>query len=176
MSASGVEVHFCRNVGVLQSQKVNGGVFDMHRIIFGLKNERRRGLVSNADFGIGREVLVGEGEVARVDDHSEVRAAAELVSGIDRNVESLVEVGSEYSCKVSSGRETEHADAVRINVPLDGVGADDPDGALGILERGRVGGIGSGVGHAIFDQHAADASRVQPVAHLSPLEVNARMV
>ena len=79
MSASGVEMHFGRDLRFFQRQKVDGGVLDMDRIVFGLKDERRRGLVSNVDFGIGSEVLFGESEVAGIDDHCEVGPATDLI-------------------------------------------------------------------------------------------------
>ncbi len=36
VSAIGIEMHLRRNFGVLQGEEVNGGVFDMHRVVLGL--------------------------------------------------------------------------------------------------------------------------------------------
>ena len=71
-----------------------------------------------------------------------------------------------------SGRESEHADAMRINVPLGGVGPDHSERALGILKSSRRLGIRSGVGHTIFEQNAIDAHGVQPLANLGAFEFN----
>jgi len=53
--------------------------------------------------GVRREVQFGEGEIAGIDNYGEIRAAAELVGGVDRIVEALIEVGAESSGKMSSG-------------------------------------------------------------------------
>ncbi len=169
-------MHFGRNLRVLQRQKVDDGVLDMHGIVFGLKNEGRRSLIGDVDFGIGREVLFGESKVAGIDDHREVGTATELIGGVDGVVKALIEVGAEGGSQVSSGREAKHADAMRIDMPLGGVGADDSERALGILKRGRRLGIRPGVGHAILNQDAGNAGGVQPIAHLGAFEVDGQDV
>ncbi len=100
VSTLGVDMQFGRNLGVLERQKVNGGVFDMHRIVLGLHNEGWRGLFGNVDLRIGRKVLVCQSEVTGIDDHGKVRAAAELVGGIDRVVKTLIEVSAKGSSQV----------------------------------------------------------------------------
>ena len=172
MAAFGVEVHFGWDLGVFQRQKVDGGVFDMHGIVFGLENKRRRSLGGDVDLGIGREVLLCQGEVAGIDDRGEVGPATELVSSINGVVETLIEVGAERSREVGSGGETEHPDAMRINVPVGGMRADDSESALGVLQRSRGLGIRPGIGHTVFDKNAGNARRGQPRAHLGSLKVN----
>ena len=172
MSALSVDVQFGRDLGVLEGEEVDDGVFNMHRIVLSLDDEGGRGFAGDRDIGVGCEVLVGEREVAGIDDHGEVRAATQLVSGIDRIVETLIEVSAEGSGKVAAGGEAENADAVRIDVPLRGMGADNPEGPLGILEGGRGLGIGAGIGHAVFEQDAGDAGGVEPVAHFRAFEVD----
>ncbi len=126
------------------------------------------------DIRVGRELLVGKGEVARIDDDRKVRAAAELVGGIDRVVKTLVKVSAEGSGKVGSGGESEDAGTVRINMPLCGLGAHDSKSALGILKRGRRLGIRPGIGYAVFQEHASDARGVEPVADLGAFEVDGK--
>ena len=118
MSTLGVDVQFGGNLGVLQREEVYGGVFDMHGIVLGLDDEGGRRFVGDMDIGVGREVLFGEREVAGIDDHGEVRAAAELVSGIDRLVEALIEMSAESGGEMRSCGKAEDADAVWVDVPL----------------------------------------------------------
>ena len=172
MSTLSVDVHFGRDLGVLESEEVDGGVFDMHGVVLRLDDERGRCFASDHNIGVGCEVLVCEGEVARIDDHGEVRAATELISGIDRIVETLIEVSAEGGGKVGSSREAEDADPVRVDSPVGGMGADDTESPLGILEGSRRLGIGPGIGHAVFEQGACDAGGVEPVAYLGAFEVD----
>jgi len=86
VAALGVDVQLGRDLGVLQGQKVNGSVFDVHRVVFGLKNEGGRSLVGGMDFGIGCEALFGDGEVAGIDDDGEIGPAAYWVSRVDGGV------------------------------------------------------------------------------------------
>src|SRR5271170_7350561 len=124
------------------------------------------------DIGIGREVLLRESEIAGINNHREIRTAAELVRGIDRIVEALIEVGAESSRKMRSGGEAKNAHSLGIDMPLGCVSADDADCALRILQcRGRL-GVRSGIGHAIFDQNAIDARGVEPVTDLRAFEID----
>ena len=47
-------------------------------------------------------------------------------------------MSAERSGKMGPGREPKHADAMRIDVPFGGVGADDAERALRVLKRGRA--------------------------------------
>src|SRR5580658_340802 len=169
-------MHFGRDLGVLQGQKVDGGVFDMHRIIFGLQNKRWRRLSSHVNLRIGRKVLLGESEVAGIDDHGEVRPATDLIGGIDRIIETLLKVRAESGGKVGSSREAKHADAMRIDLPLGRTGAHDAEGTLGVLQRRGGLGVRPRVGHAILQQEASDPNGVQPIAYFRAFEVNSENV
>ena len=81
-------------------------------------------------------------------------------------------MGAQGGGKVSPGGETEYADAMRVDVPLGGTGADEAEGALGILKRGGGFGIRTGIGHAVFDQDAVDAGGVQPIADFGAFEID----
>ena len=113
MSTLSVEVHFGRNLGVLEGEKIDGRILDVHPIVFGLHDKRWWSFLGNVDLRIRREVLLREGEIARIDDHREVRAATKLIGSIDRIVEALIEVGAERGSEVSSRGEAEDADALR---------------------------------------------------------------
>jgi hypothetical protein len=47
MPAAGVDVQFCRDFDVLKRHEIYRGALHVHRIIFGLKNEGRRGLAKS---------------------------------------------------------------------------------------------------------------------------------
>ena len=83
MAALGVDVEFGGDFGVFQGEEVDGGVFHVDRIVFGLDDEGGRGLLGGADIGVGGEILFGEGEVAGIDDYGEVWAATEFVGGVE---------------------------------------------------------------------------------------------
>ena len=54
----------------------------------------------------------------------------QLICRVDRIVNPLVEMSAEGGGKVRTGREAQDTNPVCINVPLGGVGAYDPEGAL----------------------------------------------
>jgi len=176
MSTLSVDVQFGLDLGILEGEEVDDGVFDMHRIILSLDDERRRGLSADVDIRVGREVLISEGEVAGINDDGEVRAATQLVSGINGIVKTLIEVGAERSGKMAAGGEAENADALRVNVPIGSMGADNSESPLGILEGSRGFGIGPGIGHAVLEQDASDARGVEPVTHFGAFKVDGQDV
>ena len=89
----------------------------MHRIVLGLNDERWRSFLGDVNLGIGRKVLFRKRQVTRINDYRKVGTAANLVSVIDRIVESLFEVSAESRRQVRSRRESEDPDALRIKVP-----------------------------------------------------------
>ena len=70
------------------------------------------------------------------------------------------------------GRSTPRADALRVELPIGGVGTHEADGALGVLERGAGFRVGTGVWDAVFEQRAGDAGAREPVADLGAFEVH----
>ncbi len=87
-------------------------------------------------------------------------------------VEAVIEVRAERCGEVGSGGEAEYADAIRIDVPFGGVGADEADGALCVLKGGGRFWIWAGVGHAIFEKDAGDAAGSEPVADFGAFEIH----
>ena len=83
---------------------------------------------------------------------------------------------------MSAGGESEHADLVRIDVPLGGVQAHESHRPLRILQRRLRLRVDATVAvplprrprarHAVLQQHARDAVRRQPVADLGALEID----
>src|SRR5208283_1370838 len=78
--------------------------------------------------------------------------------------------------KVGAGGEAENADPVRVDVPIGGMGADDTESSLGILESSRRLGIGPGIGYAVFEQDTGNAGGVEPVTHLGAFQVDRQNV
>ena len=109
----------------------------MNRIVLGLDDERWRRLGGGVDVGIGREVLVCQGQIAGIDNYGKVRTATELVRGVDWIVKSLGVVGANGCRQVPACRKAQHADTVRIDLPLGSVKAHQPEGALRVLQGGR---------------------------------------
>ena len=153
VAAFGVDVQLGGDFCFLELEEIDDGVFDMDRVVFGLDDEGGRGVGGGVDVGVGREVFVGEREIAGIDDEREVGTAAELVGGVDRVVQALVVVSADGCGKMGAGGEAEDADSLGIDVPFGGVLADDAHGALGVLERGVGLGVGAGAGDAVL--HAA---------------------
>jgi hypothetical protein len=113
----------------------------MHRIVFGLQGWWS--LLRDANFRICREVLFRECEVARINNHREIRPATDLVRAIDGIVKTFGKVRAERGGKMRPGRESEHSNSVWINMPLDGMRANHPLLSLRVLQRGRRGARGS---------------------------------
>src|SRR5262249_16838013 len=72
------------------------------------------------------------------------------------------------------GGEADDADALGVDAPLLGLAADQADGPLGVLQRpaGRLApGVVGAARHAVFQDDAGDAERVQPGGDLLALEL-----
>ena len=103
MTAFGINVEFGRNLGAFQFQKIKSGIFNVHRIVFRLEDERRRSPRGNVDFRIGSEVLFFEREIPRIDEDDEIRAATKFVVRIDEIVSALIEMGAKGGGEVRPG-------------------------------------------------------------------------
>ena len=176
VAAVGVDMKFGGNFGVFESEKIDGGGFDVHGIVFGLNDEGWRSFFSGMDFGVGRHVLFGDGEIAGINDDGEIGPATDAVSGVDGIVEALIVVRAERGGEMSSGGEAEDTNAMRIDVPLGGARADEANSALCVLESGGRFRIWAGVGNAIFEDDAGDAARGEPVADFGALEIDCENV
>lgn len=106
VTALRVNVQLSGDFGVFQKLVVDEDVFDVNGIVFSLHQERGRRLVRRLDFRIGRKILFGECEIARIHNDREVRAAGELVGIVDGIVEACVEMRAERGGKMRAGRES----------------------------------------------------------------------
>ena len=84
-------------------------------------------------------------------------------------------MGAEEDGEVGAGGEAHDADVGGVDVPVDGVGAGEAHGLLGVFEVRGVGGIVAGfavgLGDAVLDEDAGDADGVEPVAGVEALAV-----
>jgi hypothetical protein len=81
--------------------------------------------------------LLCERQVAGIDDDGEVGTATEFVGGVNGPVETLVEMRAERSGEMGSRGKAEDTDALRIDFPFAGMGANESEGALRVLESGE---------------------------------------
>src|SRR4051812_2707862 len=72
---------------------------------------------------------------------------------------------------MTTGGEAENADALRIKTEFFGLSADETNGALGVLKRGRVVLAISAFGHAIFQNDSSDANFVEPLGDFRAFEI-----
>lgn len=155
VGTGGEDVQFRGDAGVLAGLEEEEGVFDGDGFIgFGVGEENGGcflgdtlfggeggplGLVL-ADEGIARAFVNG-GIVGERDDGveqgGEVGAGAEAVDGIGGVDVWSIGLGGEDGGEVSSGRKSEHAEAMGVDVILGSLGADEAHRALGIFERNR---------------------------------------
>ena len=99
-----------------------------------------------------------------------------LIGSVNRIIEALLVVGAESGGEMCTGREAEHADALRIDVPLRSVRADHADSSLGVLKRGVRLWEGPRVRNPVFQQNAGDCFFAQPVANLSAFQIDGKNV
>src|SRR5271170_8279203 len=116
VSALSIDVQFGGNLGALESKEVDRGILDTHRIILSLHDEAGRRLGGDMDLRIWCEVLVGEREVAGINDHGEVGTAVNRVCLVDRIIQPLIEMRAERRGKMCSSRKAKNANPVGINM------------------------------------------------------------
>ena len=85
------------------------------------------------DIRVGRKVLLRDGEIARINDHRKIRAAAHLISRVDRIVKAFLEMCAQRGGEVGPRGETEDADTLGIDVPLCSARTHDTHRPLRIL-------------------------------------------
>jgi hypothetical protein len=134
MNSLGIKVHLDRNVGALESGIVRKRAFHVgYSIVLGLNEKRRRCLRGDVDIRIEREVLVGEREITGIDDQGEIRATANLVRGIDRSIETLIEMGAQRCREMSASRKAKHTDPMWVYMPFNSMGPHEPQHSLRIF-------------------------------------------
>jgi hypothetical protein len=133
---------------LLEGLEVDEHVLFVDGIVLGLEQEGGWGVGGGID--AARELGEGGrlGEVGGVDADDEVRPGAD--GGVGCRLVKALEVGviAEDDYEMTAGGEAEDADAVGVEVPVGGVGADDADRLLGVFE------VASVFGKAFFDGNA----------------------
>lgn len=143
----------------------------MNGIIFGLEEECRRRVGTGINPGGERGECRRLGKVRRIDADDEVRPGAH--SGCFGRFVGALEVRmiSEHDNEVTSGGESEDADAMGIEAPLGSMGTRDAHGLLSVFEIFRVLGEALCNGNPVLGKRAVDADGVEPGADLCSLKV-----
>ena len=164
-------MHLGRDLGVFQRLEVDHAAFDVNGVVFGLGEKGGRSVGAHGELGRERFQVVLRGEIGGIDEDGEIGAATDFVSVVHGVVSALVEIRAGSGGEMASGGESEHTDALGVDLPFASVVADEADGALGVLEgRGVARSAGAG-GHTVLEQGAVDADGVEPAADLGAFEV-----
>jgi hypothetical protein len=167
VSAFCEEVHLGMRSSPMKRPRVNNAVADIiDRIIPRLQNESRRRIL--ADVEIGVDDTSRPANVARVECHSEVGPAADLIHGVNWLVGIAEHVAGLRNQEPSRGH-TDYADFVRIDVQFAGFSPNKSDRSLRVLERSgdlrhntaiaSLVPVISALGNAILEQYASDPFR-----------------
>ena len=108
---------------------MNKSLVELHRLLR-MKGVIQPGAHEKRRRGVGGDLVHVHPRPAGVDHHVEIRPAALLVDRVLRVRLSVVEVRFDPRALLAAGGETHHADAVRVDVPFLGVGANDPHALL----------------------------------------------
>src|SRR5262249_27642183 len=118
-------------------------------------------------------------QVSRITHYGEIWAAAYFVGGVYWIVHSLVEVGGCRQCQVAACRESDHADAGRIDAPFRRAVAYDADRSLSVeqwTKRWFATNIARPPGHTVLENDPSRADRIQPYCHFLSLELPKQIV
>lgn len=143
----------------------------MDGVVLGLEEEGWRSVCRGVDAAgeLGKRWRLGE--VTRVNGDYKIRASADSRFSSWFAGAFEVRVIAENNDKMTSCRKAEDSYALRIEVPLGGMGAGDAHGLLRVFKVG--GGVGIALFHrnAVFNQGAVHMNRVEPGADLRAFEI-----
>ena len=160
----------------LQGRGVTEDVLDPDWIILGHDQEGWGRVGGGIEVGSDAIALVGDGQVARVNEDSEIRATRESIGGVESWISASISGRAQRSGEVAAGGKTEHPDAFGIYSEFWGALAQEAHGALGILKRGGMFLETFAPGHAVFEQGAGDADGIEPFADLGAFEIEGQDV
>ena len=128
----GVNVQFCPNAGTVQGQIHDNAVGNFgFAVIAGMGEKDRWGIRRYVNALPNLIAVVGL-QVVGIAQHGKVCPAAGGIQRVNFGVVRIGEACGSGQCKMTPGRETYHADAVRINAPFGGLITNQPDGALSV--------------------------------------------
>ena len=128
-----IQMHFHRHAGLNQRGVVNQRLlYTVHVVVFCLHQKRGRRLAGDGDIGI--QLAIRGGEMPRIDRHREVRAAAFGVGSIHGWIPAALGIRADFRHQVSARREPQHANLVRIDVPLHCMKANQSHRSLHVLQ------------------------------------------
>jgi hypothetical protein len=141
-----------------------GGLERVGAVVMGDHEEAGRGVGGDAEAFAELGLVLLLEEAAAVDEDREIGAARVVDAGL-LLVGARRAVPRSMADEVGAGGEADHADALRVDVPFLGVGADEPERALQVTGRGSRRAAShrpSACGSA--SRMPADAEAVEPFA------------
>src|SRR5262249_52926872 len=135
MTALSISVELGGNTRLFQSQKILDSVLHVDTVVLCLYEKSLRCGGSHRNVRIELEVLFGERQISRINDQCEVRTAAQLIRTVDGRIQALLVMRAQCRRQVAACGESQHADALRIDVPLRSMLPNDAYSALRILKR-----------------------------------------
>src|SRR5438270_3852523 len=162
------KMKFCRNLRILQRLKVDKRVLDVSRVvILSLNQKGRRSF--RGWLQRGTYLAVRTAKPPGIDDHLKVGTS---IDGGCWNILPLkVGMSAENCGKVSSSRESNHPDVIRVDVPFGGVSASEPHRLLRVFQIFDIFRIMTFFRHSILHQNTRHTERVEPITDLSSFNV-----
>src|SRR5882724_3035698 len=187
MPAVRIQMHLHRNLGLLQPNVVNQRfLYRVYRVILRLHQKRRRRLSSHLNIWIQLELLFVRPQMPRIKRHRKIRPAAFFVRRIHGRIQPPRKMRADIRYQVPACRKSQHANLVRIDVPLRRVQAHQPYCPLRILQRRGCFWLQLApalfiparprIRHTILQQHARNPLRHQPVAHLRSFQIDGQFL
>ena len=105
-------------------------------------------------------------EIGRVDEHTEIRSATDLIGGIHGGVSALAIIGHDRGRQMATGGKSKNADALGMDAPRLGMMARQSERALGVLQRRGVFLAIHTAGHAVLHHNRCHTKAVQPFGYL----------
>ncbi len=157
------------DVGAPEGEIEEQAVLGVDRVIGCLDDKHWRSLWRDFDSGI-QAVFGGVKETAaRIDEDGKIGTATDLVDIIYRGIGKLIAAGADVDGEVPAGRETEHADAMGVDLPVCCILADQAHGPLRVLQRGTSGNL-LAPGTRYLRRMALTPMELSHVGHRSLLE------
>jgi len=117
VAAAREDMHLGGDFRFFQVDEVDDGIVDVvDGVVFGLHDERGRGVGGDGNMRIEFEGFVVVPQVAGVTGDGEIRAAAFSIGGVDGSVGAFVELRAGGGDEVAAGGKTDDADFVRGNM------------------------------------------------------------
>ncbi|MNV41522.1 hypothetical protein D3C71_1331620 [compost metagenome] len=154
VAAEREQMHFSGDTGAQQRLVIDQAVVDRdHVVVLRMHQEGRRrigaDLILHGKLLLQRRIRMRPEQTGtragmrmrahvdhRVDQQRDIRPRAERIDGVAMRIGRCIEAVAQPRGNVPAGREPHHSDALRIDLPSRGIGADHPHRTLRIGQRG----------------------------------------